>query len=406
MSMSQPFAVLTLVGGLLAGSICSASMSKATESDTATAQADEILDVAQRSMANNHLRALILRVTVDGQNVVTKAMGMSADGIPANTAMHFRNGAVAISYMATLLLQLVDENVVALDAPISTWLPELPDADRVTLRMLATMTAGYPDYVRNAKFLKENAADVFRQWTPQELIDLGLSTPRIFDPGTNWDYSHTNYVILGRALERITGEPLAILMRDGILRPLDLINTQSVSTPAIQRPVLHAFDSERRETFGIPPSEPFYEDFTYWNPSWTLAKGAIQTTNIYDMAATAVAIGTGSLLSPASHAEQIAPSLIGFGHEQAGCPTCHTLDTAYSYGIGVVLSGSWILQNPLFNGYGSMEAYLPSQKIAIAVAVTFTEAGFDDKGDYVNAQAAKSVVSDIAVVMTGQPLPN
>jgi hypothetical protein len=128
--------------------------------------------------------------------------------------------------------------------------------------------------------------------------------------------------------------------------------------------------------------------------------------NIYDMAATAVAIGTGSLLSPASHAEQIAPSLIGFGHEQAGCPTCRTLNEVYSYGIGVVLSGSWILQNPLFDGYGSMEAYLPSQKIAIAVAVTFTEAGFDDKGDYLNAQAAKSVVSAIAAVMTGQPLPN
>ena len=71
-----------------------------------------------------------------------------------------------------------------------------------------------------------------------------------------------------------------------------------------------------------------------------------------------------------------------------------------------MLSGPWILQNPLFNGYGSMEAYLPSQKIAIAVAVTFTEAGFDDKGDYLNPQAAKSVVSDIAAVMTGQPLPN
>jgi hypothetical protein len=53
-----------------------------------------------------------------------------------------------------------------------------------------------------------------------------------------------------------------------------------------------------------------------------------------------------------------------------------------------------------------MEAYLPTQKIAIAVAVTFTEAGFTDKGDYLTAQAARSVVSNIAAVMTGQPLPN
>ncbi len=319
--------------------------------------------------------------------------------------MHFRNGAVAISYVATLLLQLVDEQVVTLDAPLSTWLPELPDSDQVTLRMLATMTAGYPDYVRDTEFLKENAADVYRQWTSQELIDLGLSTGRIFAPGTNWDYSHTDYVILGRALERITGVPMATLMRERILRPLQLTNTRSVATPAIQRPVLHAFTSERREVLGIPPAEPFYEESTYWNPSWTLAEGAVQTTNIYDLAATADAIGTGSLLSAESHAAQIAPNLIGFGHEQAGCPTCHRLDESYSYGIGVVISGEWILQNPLFGGYGSVEAYLPSKKLAIAVAVTFGEGSFDDQGEYLNSQATKSIVSDIATIVTGEPLP-
>ena len=356
-------------------------------------------------MTENHLRSVILRVTVDGQNIVTKAMGVSADNEPATTAMHFRNGAVAISYIATLLLELVDDRVVALDMPLSTWLPELPDSDRVTLKMLANMTAGYPDYVQNKEFLKENAADIHRQWTSQELIDLGLSTPRIFDPGTNWDYSHTNYVILGCALERITGKPMARLMRDRVLRPLHLINTRSVPTPAIQKPVLHAFSSERREALGIPPSEPFYEDSTYWNPSWTLADGAIQTTDIYDMTATADAIGMGTLLSEASRSAQIAPSLIGFGHEQAGCPTCHTLDAVYSYGLGVVIKGQWILQNPLFGGYGSVEAYLPSGRIAVAVAVTFGEAAFDEKGEYLDSQAATSIFSEIASFMTGQSLP-
>jgi hypothetical protein len=53
-----------------------------------------------------------------------------------------------------------------------------------------------------------------------------------------------------------------------------------------------------------------------------------------------------------------------------GCPACHTLDEVYNYGLGVVLSGSWILQNPLFGGYGAVEAYLPSKKIAIAVVTT------------------------------------
>lgn len=400
------FAGAALAAALSAVPLCPSLASEEDGTGIGTTQAAGIVQIAERYMSDNHLRSVILRVTVDGQNVVTKALGVSTDNQPATTAMHFRNGAVAISYIATLLLELVDEKIVTLDVPISTWLPELPVSDGVTLRMLANMTAGYPDYVQNPEFQKENAANVYRRWTSQELIDLGLSTPRTFDPGTNWDYSHTNYVILGRALERITGKPMARLMRERILGPLHLTNTRSVPTPDIQRPVLHAFDSERRETFGIPPSEPFYEDSTYWNPSWTLAEGAIQTTNIYDMTATADAIGTGSLLSEESHAAQITPSLIGFGHEQAGCPACHMLDAVYSYGIGVVITGPWLLQNPLFNGYGSVEAYLPSGKIAIAVAVTFGEAGFDEKGEYLNGRAATSIFSEIAAFMTSQPLPH
>ena len=103
-------------------------------------------------MEHQDLNAIIVRVLIDGQEVVTAALGESLTGVPATPQMHFRNGAVAISYIATLLLRLVDQNVVTLDDPLTAWLPDLPDADRVTLRMLANMTAGHPDYVPNAQF--------------------------------------------------------------------------------------------------------------------------------------------------------------------------------------------------------------------------------------------------------------
>jgi CubicO group peptidase (beta-lactamase class C family) len=64
-------------------------------------------------MRADHLNAVIFRVTVDGQPVVTGAFGMSMTGVPATTAMHFRNGAVAISYMSTLLMEFVDEHKVS-----------------------------------------------------------------------------------------------------------------------------------------------------------------------------------------------------------------------------------------------------------------------------------------------------
>ena len=131
----------------------------------------------------------------------------------------------------TLLLRLVDQKVVTLDDPLATWLPDLPDAEQVTLRMLANMTAGYPDFVQNPKLSQEVYADPFRQWTPEEQIAIGLSTPRVFAPGTNWDYSHTDYVILGQALEKITGQPLDVALQEQVLGPMGLRNTVAWSTP-------------------------------------------------------------------------------------------------------------------------------------------------------------------------------
>jgi CubicO group peptidase (beta-lactamase class C family) len=280
------------------------------------------------------------------------------------------------------VLRLVDQQVVTLDDTIDAWLPELPDAELVTLRMLLNMTAGYPDFEQNAGFQQAFYADPFREWSAEERIAISLSVPRVFAPGANWDYAHSNYVILGQALEQITGQPLEVALLEQVLGPLGLRNTVAWSTPEISQPVLHAFSSERRQALGIPVGTRFYEESTYWNPSWTLAKGAIQTTDIVDMTTSAVAIGEGTLLSPASHQAQIAPDLLGFGAPLTGCPACHTLDETYIYGLGVVLSGSWLRQTPLFGGYGGVMAYLPAKKIAIAVATTFGEGAFDDQGSY------------------------
>jgi len=347
-------------------------------------QAADIIAMARDAMAKYDMRAVILRVLIDAQEVVTAALGESMTNVPATTDMHFRNGAVAISYMSTLLLELVDQKVVGLDDKLSKWMPELPASDRVTLRMLANMTAGYPDFVRNDGFVAAFYANPFRQWTPQEQIAISLSTPRIFEPGANWDYSHSNYVILGQALEKLAGKPMDLLMQQYIIGPLGLHNTAGFATAEIPEPVLHAFTSERREALGVPPGARFYEESTYWNPSWTLAQGAIQTTNIYDMTASAIAIGTGSLLSPASHQAQVSPSLIGFGSPLEGCPTCRTLDQNLNYGLGVFIGNSWLVQNPSFAGGAAVEGYLPSKKIAIAVAANFGEGSFGPDGGIKN----------------------
>ena len=95
-------------------------------------------------MKTEHLRAVIVKVTQGDKVVINQAFGESMTGVPATTAMHFRNGAVAFSYLGTLLMEFVDEHKVKLDDTIEHWMPDLPQANKVTLKMLANQTSGYP----------------------------------------------------------------------------------------------------------------------------------------------------------------------------------------------------------------------------------------------------------------------
>ena len=354
-------------------------------STTENGKGDAVMRIVRDAMAEAHLKAVIVRVTVDGKEVVTQAVGESMTGVPATTGMHFRNGAVAISYVSTLLLKLVDEKKVSLDDKLSKWLPEIPHADRVTLGQLAQMTSGYVDYVIGNTAMNDALyTNPFRRWTTHDLLNFAVNQPLLYEPGTNWNYAHTNYVLLGLALEKATGQEMSKLLTDKVLRPLGMTNTVNSLTPEIPSPVLHAFSSERRAALKIPAGTPFYEESTFWDPSWTITHGAIQTTNIYDMEATAVGIGSGKLLTADSYKKMVSTELRGKTHKQPGCTTCDAMNDIYTYGLGLVISGNWLLQNPLMSGYAALEAYLPSQKVAIAVAATYAPEAFDDQGDYRN----------------------
>ena len=349
--------------------------------------------VIRQSIQAHDLHAVIAQVTIGGKPVFTRAYGTSMTGVPATVRMHFRNGGVAISYMSTLLLRLVDQGKVSLDDPVSDWLPHLRDSHNVTLGELARMTAGYHDYVVDPELTQLLYANPFRQFSTKLQLRLMLKLPQQFTPGTNWSYSHSDYVVLGLALAKITHEPLAVALRRQVLKPLGLRDTVASNTAAIPSPVLHAYTAERREFLGIKPGVPFLEDSTYWNPSWTLAHGAIETTDIADMTRTAIGIGGGKLLSRASYRLQINPHA-GFGHPQAGCERCAKLSHAPGFGLGVFRQNGWILYNPLFGGYGAVEAYLPSRRISIAVATTFGEGSFAPNGDINNW--AQTIFSQLA----------
>jgi CubicO group peptidase (beta-lactamase class C family) len=344
------------------------------------AQAAAVTRIIRASMRENHLKSVIVKVSIDGKDVLTRAFGESMTGVPATTDMHFRNGSVAIGYMANALLQLVDEGTVSLDDRVSKWLPDIPHADKVTLGQLARMTSGYQDYVHQLPFIESFYSDPFQRWTTRQQLAFVADKPLFYEPGTNWNYAHTNYVILGLALEEITGMPMRTLLRTRVLEPLGLDQTRASQRAIIPAPVLHAFSSERREFLGIPAGTPFYEESSFWNPSWSIARGSIQTTDIDDLHSTAIAFGTGALLSRSSFKAMTSTDLRGFGFEVPGCDTCHRQSERYSYGVGLVTTGDWVMQNPMFGGYSAVAAYLPSERIAIAVSVTYEEEAFANDG--------------------------
>jgi CubicO group peptidase (beta-lactamase class C family) len=302
--------------------------------------------------------------------------------------MHFRNGAMAFTYMSTLLLTLVDQKKVTLDTKLSQFRPDLPYADRITLKNLANMTSGYADYVYQNELLQGLMQNPFRQWMPEELIKIGVGKPMMFEPGTNWGYSHTNYVILGGVLEKIAGMPLNEALQKYVFGPMSLTQTNGFKTPEIPEPALHTYSSEQRQYLGIKPGLPFCPESTYWNPSWTTYDGALQTTDVTDMSKTMEAVGTGKVLSPSSSAAQIGPELIGFGHAVAGCAACRQLTDVVHYGLGVVLLGPWITQTKSFAGSSATVGYLPTQKLTITVEVTYLPEAFDAQGNYRDGSVA------------------
>ncbi|MEU2654780.1 serine hydrolase domain-containing protein [Streptomyces sp. NPDC007325] len=349
-----------------------------------TGDARRVLDIARKARKDLKLNAVLLRVTVDGRELVTGALGESMTGVPAEPDMHFRAGSVAFAHIGTALLRLVEQRRVGLDDTVERWLPEVPRAREITLRMLANNTSGLHDYVTDPAFGAELTAHPFKHWTPAELLAFPFSHDFWYDPGTNWSYSHANYLLLIRALERITGTRIDRLVHELVTGPLGLRETRNSFTPEIPAPVLHAFTSDR----GL------YEESTYWNPSWTTGPGAVITSTVCDMARSAQGIGSGELISPRSYRVLLNPGTVGLGTPTATCPAtiCLKQTEEWHFGLGVIVAGGWLLQNPSFSGYAAIQAYLPEKRLAIAVSATKTATTAD-------GNMAQSVAERIAAAL-------
>jgi D-alanyl-D-alanine carboxypeptidase len=316
------------------------------------AQASEILDtVRQQRDENPEVGTVLFGVWTNGKEIATGALGDALPGVPATRRDHFRVGNVQESFLTTLLLQLVEDGKVSLDDPLSKFVPDFPDAENVTLDMLARSVSGYGDFVTSDEFSDAFVADPFRQWTPEEIIDIAARQPAVFPPGTSWAFSDTNFVLLGQALEQAGGGSIERQQQQRIYRELGLRNTRVTPTAEMLPPVLHAYSAERGQN----------EDITYWSPSWVPNAGDM-FTNLADMGTWAEALGEGTVLSKRSHELQVGDQNAGLG----------PLTADRYYGMGLLVVNDWVLTNPQVDGYTGIVAYLPSEKTAVVVSATFT----------------------------------
>ncbi len=297
----------------------------------------------------NGLTAIVAGAWQGDTPLFREVVGSSQVGVPAELNMKFRAGGVCLTSLTAVFLQTVDEGLVGMDDPINQWLPDLPNADRVTLRMLANCTSGYADYIANNDFLEIFTDDPFYSFTPQEIIGFSLDDGQLYEPGEGWAYSHSTFVMLGLILEKVHGKPVSSLLEERIFQPLQLADTEYTENTAMSQPILHAFTTER----GV------LEETTFWNPSWTSFTGSMAST-LDDVSLIIRAVGRGTLFSPAAREALTAPTTVGLGP--------NTNDRYYGLGIGVV-EGS-LLQNPNMAGYQGIVHYDPETDTTLVAYTT------------------------------------
>ncbi|MFI6678759.1 serine hydrolase domain-containing protein [Kribbella sp. NPDC050470] len=221
----------------------------------------------------------------------------------------FRAGSLTKTFTAVVVLQLVGEGKVQLDAPARDWLPEVPAG--ISVRQLLNHTSGLHNYTDDLP----DAAGIFRDRylhrDPRETLRVAVGKPRQFEPGASWSYCNTNYIALGLLIEAVTGGAYGDQVRERILDPAGLRRTvlpgDDVELP---EPHAHAYLNIDDE----------YVDIARCNASQAWAAGEVVSTAA-DLNRFYAAVLGGELLAEA---------------ELEAMLTVVEADDSFGYGLGIV----------------------------------------------------------------------
>lgn len=315
----------------------------------------EIRRVVDEEMAANGVPGAVVGVWRGGRPVAVFARGFSdvAGNVPMSVADHFRIASITKTFTTTRVLQLQEAGLLSLSDPIGKYIPGLVNGS-ATLRQLGDMTAGFFNYTHDPVFAAELPANPLRVWSAAELVALANAHGPRFAPGTSWEYSNTNTLLLQMVVEQVTGNSLAVEFQNAFFTPLSLASSSYPASADLPLPHAHGHM--------VLPDGGGALDISAIDPSIAQGAGAIVAT-LADVGTWIEALGSGDLLSAESQAERLVMNPAGEGYD--------------AYGFGIARIGDWIGHDGVFPGFQSVALYDPALDQSIVILANSTFAGSD-----------------------------
>jgi len=269
-------------------------------------QLDSALDT---TMKNADVPGAIVGVWVPGKGswVATRGVADTATRKPVATGDLVKIGSITKTFVAMVVLQLVDQKIIGLDDPLSKYVTTVPDAGQITIRQLLNHTSGLFDFLDDEGFERAIIAKPGCKWTPAELVSLATSHPPYFAPGAGWHYSNTGYILLGMIVESVTGDRLANEVDRRIVKPLGLTNTFFPSSADVAGPILTGYELVDGKLEKVPRFDP--------SVGWA---SSAMVSDLADMKTWVRALAEGTLLSQESQAQRLNTITTAPGSPQYG----------------------------------------------------------------------------------------
>lgn len=277
-------------------------------------------------------------------------------------------GSTGKTFVAAVVLQLVQEQKLALDDLAGEYLGELegferlPNAAELTVENLLNHRAGLPRYEFQPAFLRDLVAQPDRVWKPEELLAYVFDAKPGTAAGEGFVYADTNYIALGMIAERVTGAKLYAEVERRLLRPLELAHVRPQDARMI--PGLVQGHAGPRDPLGLPELVLDRDGRFCINPQFEWAGGGFVSSG-GDLARWALALYRGNVLGEELRARMLA------GHPAPA------LGRNITYGLGAIAwdtpHGRAVGHEGFFPGYMSHMRYWPEHGVAVAVQVNTSE---------------------------------